>query len=262
MIALTVDDERLMLTTLTAAVKASPDISSVTEFTSCSKALEWAETNTPDIAFLDISMRGMGGLTLAEKLLALHPQCKIIFCTGYSEYAVDAFRIHVSGYLMKPITAQQVQREIDHIKGQKSQEKLLTIQCFGNFEVMCKGQMLRFKRTRSKEVLAIMVDRHGARLNAKTICAIMWPDSEDDTKNANYLHQLFIDLRNALRAVGAEEIFQQNGYQYSLDTQRIDCDYFNFLKTGKPPFRGEYMSQYSWAEETCALLWRELDKDG
>ena len=90
----------------------------------------------------------------------------------------------------------------------------------------------------------------------------MWPDSEDDTKNANYLHQLFIDLRNALRAVGAEAVVQQNGNQYSLDTQRIDCDYFSFLKTGKPPFRGEYMRQYSCAEETCALLWRELDKDG
>lgn len=262
MIALTVDDEQLMLTTLTAAVEASPDISAATAFTSCTKALEWAQTNTPDIAFLDISMRGMGGLTLAEKLLELHPQCKIVFCTGYSEYAVDAFRIHVSGYLMKPITAQAVQREIDHIKGQKQQEKLLTIQCFGNFEVSSKGQMLRFKRTKSKELLAIMVDRNGARLTAKTICAIMWPDGEDDAKNANYLHQLFIDLRNALRAVGAEEVFQQDGYQYYLDTRRIDCDYFNFRKTGKPPFRGEYMSQYSWAEETCALLWWETKNNG
>ncbi|MGN0612824.1 MAG: response regulator [Porcipelethomonas sp.] len=262
MIALTVDDERLMLTTLTEAVKVSPDISSVTEFTSCTKALDWAQTNTPDIAFLDISMRGMGGLALAEKIVELHPQCRIIFCTGYSEYAVDAFRIHVSGYLIKPITAQMVQREIDHIKGQKSYEKLLMIQCFGNFEVMCRGQMLRFKRTKSKEVLAIMVDRKGVRLTAKTICAIMWPESEDDTKNANYLHQLFIDLRNALRAVGADEIFKQDGYQYWLDTQRIDCDYFSFLKTGKPSFHGEYMSQYSWAEETCALLCRELEKNG
>ena len=42
MIAITVDDERPMLAALTAAVSASPDISSAMEFTTCSSALEWA----------------------------------------------------------------------------------------------------------------------------------------------------------------------------------------------------------------------------
>ena len=69
-----------------------------------------------DVAFLDINMRGIGGLGLAEKLLELQPRCKIVFCTGYQEYAVSAFQLHVSGYLMKPITADAVQKEIDHIK--------------------------------------------------------------------------------------------------------------------------------------------------
>ena len=120
MIALAVDDERIMLNALTKAISASPDIDEMASFTVCSEALEWASDNTIDIAFLDISMRGIGGLTLAEKILEMQPDCKIIFCTGYAEYAVDAFKIHVSGYLMKPITANAVQREIDYIKGQKT----------------------------------------------------------------------------------------------------------------------------------------------
>ena len=32
------------------------------------------------------------------------------------------------------------------------------------------------------------------------------------------------------------------------------CDYINYLETGKPEFHGEYMTQYSWAEATCAML--------
>ena len=32
------------------------------------------------------------------------------------------------------------------------------------------------------------------------------------------------------------------------------------VKTGKPEFRGEYMSQYSWAEETCGMLWENKTK--
>lgn len=255
MIAITVDDERLMLTALTKAVLASPDITSVEEFTTCSAALEWTKNHPVDIAFLDISMRGMGGLALAEKIAEIKPECKIIFCTGFSQYAVEAFRLHVSGYLMKPVTAEDVQREIDYIKGVEAKEKLLTVKCFGYFEAFSQGEALRFKRTRSKELLAVLVDRKGAGMTAKQICAIMWPERDDDMRSMNYLHQLFCDLRSALEAVGAEEILQQNGYYYSLDGERIDCDYYNFLQTGKPEFRGEYMTQYSWAEETCALLW-------
>lgn len=256
MIAITVDDERPMLTALTKSVLASPDITSVEEFSTCSAALEWSRNHPVDIAFLDISMRGMGGLALAESITEIRPNCKIIFCTGFSQYAVDAFRLHVSGYLLKPVTAEDVQREIDHIKGAKTKEKLLTVKCFGYFEVLFQGEALRFKRSRSKELLAVLVDRKGAEMTAKQICAIMWPESGGDVKSMNYIHQLFCDLRNALEAVHAEEILQQNGYYYSLDKERIDCDYYSFLQTGKPEFRGEYMTQYSWAEETCALLWK------
>ncbi|MDD6488530.1 MAG: response regulator [Clostridia bacterium] len=256
--ALTVDDEPIMLNALTSAVKLSPDISSVSQFTSCTAALKWAENHPIDIAFLDISMRGMGGLALAEKLIEIHPDCKIIFCTGFSEYAVEAFKIHVSGYLLKPITAKAVQAEINHIKGKKAKEKLITVKCFGNFEVMSNNEILKFRRSKSKELLAVMIDRKGAGMTSKQICAIMWTDNGNDDKHMNYMRQLFIDLRNTLKSIGAEAALVQNGYNYSLDTERIDCDYYSYLQIGKPEFQGEYMSQYDWAETTCAYLLHKL----
>ena len=87
MIAIAVDDEPLMLGALTKAIKASADITSVADFTSCEDALNFIKSNPADIAFLDINMRGMGGLSLAEKIVGLCPDCKIVFCTGYEEYA-------------------------------------------------------------------------------------------------------------------------------------------------------------------------------
>lgn len=68
MIAIAVDDEPLMLHALVKAIKASDDITTVTDFTSCEDALDFMKNNPADIAFLDINMRGMGGLSLAEKL--------------------------------------------------------------------------------------------------------------------------------------------------------------------------------------------------
>ena len=252
--AITVDDERPMLSALTSAVSASPDISDVWEFSSCTKVLEWAQSNPVDIAFLDIHMRGMGGLSLAEKLCALQPDCKIIFCTGYTEYALDAIQMHCAAYLVKPITKEAVQKEIDYIKGKKNKEKLLTVRCFGNFEATSKGVLLPFKRSKTMELLAFLIDRKGACVTAKQICAALWEDGTDDRKNQKYLYQLFYDLRATLEAIGASDVLKKSSVQYALDTDRIECDYYNYLATNTPKFFGEYMTQYSWAEETCALL--------
>jgi two-component SAPR family response regulator len=199
--AIAVDDELYMLEALEEAIRVSSDIGQVERFSTCSAALAYAMENPIDIAFLDINMRGIGGLGLAEKLLDLQPRCKIIFCTGYGEYAVSAFQLHVSGYLMKPITAEAVQKEIDHIKGVKATEKLLTIKCFGNFEVLYNGEILPFKRTKAKELLAVLVDRNGAGMTAKQICAVLFPNDTDDTKNAAYLRQLVLDLKNTLKTI-------------------------------------------------------------
>lgn len=101
-------------------------------------------------------MRGMGGLALAEKILSFRPDCKIVFCTGYEEYAIPAFKIHASGYLMKAISAEDVQGEIDSIKGVRQKEKLLTVQCFGHFDVHAKDKALEFKRSKTKELFAFL----------------------------------------------------------------------------------------------------------
>ena len=254
MIAIAVDDEALMLGALVSAIEASPDIMYVHKFSDCDEALDFAKANSVDIAFLDINMRGMGGLTLAEKLVEARPDCKIVFCTGYEEYAIPAFKMHASGYLMKPVSAEDVQNEINNIKGVRQKEKLLTVKCFGNFEVYAKNEKLVFKRLKSKELFAFLVDRNGAGMTAKQICAALFPDDMDDNKNSAYLRQLVLDLKNTLKAVGADGVLCHETPCYRVNTNLIKCDYITYLETGKPEFHGEYMSQYSWAEDTCAFL--------
>ncbi len=255
MIAIAVDDEPLMLGALAKAISASPDITALTKFSDCEAAIEHVRANPADIAFLDIQMRGMGGLSLAEKILELCPGCKIVFCTGYEEYAIPAFKLHASGYLLKPISAADVQAEINNIKGIRRREKPLQVQCFGNFEVFVGGEKLSFKRSKTKELLAFLVDRNGAGVTVAEICVALWEEDEA-AKSNNYIHQLFYDLRQTLAAVGAGDVFERNNYLYSVDTEKLDCDYYSYQKTGKPVFRGEYMTQYSWAEKTCGSLWK------
>ena len=254
MIAIAVDDEVLMLGALVAAIKSSPDISDVAQFTSCEDALDYVKETIVDVAFLDINMRGMGGLALAEKIVSVCPSCKIVFCTGYEEYAISAFKLHASGYLLKPVSASDVQTEIDNIKGIQQSEKRLNVKCFGNFEVYVNGEKVNFKRSKTKELLAFLIDRNGAGMTAKQICATLFHDDTDDTKNAAYLRQLVLDLKKTLNEIGAGDVLRHETPYYRIDTNLLKCDYFAFLECGKPKFYGEYMTQYSWAESTCAML--------
>ena len=254
MVAIAVDDEALMLRALVSAVSSSSDISKVVQFSDCEEALNYVKDNPVNVAFLDINMRGMGGLALAEKIIGYKPNCKIVFCTGYEEYAIPAFKLHASGYLMKPISKEDVQKEIDNIKGVRNKEKRLEVKCFGNFEVYAKGERVVFKRSKTKELLAFLVDRNGAGMTAKQICAVLFPYGSDDNKNVAYLRQLVLDLKSTLKAFGAEDVFRHETPYYRIDTNLIKCDYFSYLENKKPEFLGEYMAQFSWAEETCAML--------
>jgi two-component SAPR family response regulator len=120
--------------------------------------------------------------------------------------------------------------------------------------VYFNGEILPFKRKKAKELLAVLIDRNGAGMTAKQICAILFPDDTDDTKNLAYLRQLVLDLKNTLKAIRADEVLKHETPYYRINTNLIKCDYLSFLESGNPKFHGEYMTQYSWAEETCAML--------
>ena len=147
-----------------------------------------------------------------------------------------------------------MQGEINNIKGILRHEKVLTVKCFGNFEVYAKNEAITFKRLKTKELLAFLIDRNGAGMTAKQICAVLFRDDINEAKNLAYLRQLVMDLKNTLKAVGAESVLCHETPCYRIDTSLIKCDYISYLETGTPEFYGEYMTQYSWAEETCAML--------
>lgn len=128
MIAICVDDEPILLGRLDKVVAASPDIEHVEKFANELDALDFAARHAFDLAFLDIELHEMDGVDVAQRLREINPNCGIIFCTGHANYAVKAIsQVLVDGYLLKPIRANAVQREIDRLKARRStREKILT----------------------------------------------------------------------------------------------------------------------------------------
>ena len=82
MTIITADDEPLALEMLTDLVKTVKPDADVFSFSRPQKIVEWIKTNKADVAFLDIRMRGMTGLELAEAIKTKAPETNIIFVTG------------------------------------------------------------------------------------------------------------------------------------------------------------------------------------
>ncbi len=251
---LCVDDEPLMLIMLEKAVREAAPDADIHAFRYQEDLLEDAKKNGCDVAFLDIHMRGMNGVELAKELKSVNPKMNIIFVTGFSEYAGDAMKLHASGYIMKPVTAEEVKRELSDLRFPIAPRKdaLLRVQCFGNFDVFLpSGEHMHFERSRSKEIFAYLVHKCGSSCTIKEIAAILFEDEMYDQKQLNYMQQLTHSLMKSLRAVGAEAAVVKNFNALAVNPDVIDCDYYRFkeLDAGAVnSYENEYMSQYYWAD--------------
>lgn len=252
------DDEYMVLQENREVVEAAcPDAEIVTA-ENYLEALDAVKTASVDVALLDIEMPGITGLELAKRLKELDPKVNIIFATAYTEYAVEAFSMYVSGYLLKPLTKEAVTKALEHLRHPVQEEqKKLQVQCFGKFEVFYHGKPVPFARTKAKEIFAYLIDIKGAAANTGELCAVLWEDSTEVEKNRHYLRNLMADLRRALRQCDAEDVLIIKRNQFSIDTSKVDCDYYRYLngeKTAVDSYEGEYMTQYSWAEHAIGLL--------
>ena len=245
---LLVDDEELQLLRLTEAVKKALPADNV--FLSyANPVLAWEENKeTPvDIAFLDIDMPVINGILLAKKLKTVNPQVNVIFVTAYNEYALDAYKLHASGYVTKPVNLEKIQEELDGLRYtvELKPTKKLQVKCFGNFEVFAGGVPVKFSRKKSKELFAYLIDREGAAVNVNELNAILW---EEDKKS--YFRNLIADIQASLKAVDAEDVFIKRRNECFVDVNKIDCDAYEYRKDNPDAirmYRGEYMAQYSWA---------------
>lgn len=256
---LLVDDEQLCLDDLRFVLEKVAPGCQCTCFVSPAEALEQARTHPFDIAFLDIKMPEINGLSLAKQLQSIQPSLHIIFVTGYEEYAVSAFAIHASGYLLKPASTRDIQRELKFLYGDKNFSHTVQAKTFGGFELLVDGKPLVFNRAKSKELLACLIDRRGAGLTTREACNLLWEDGVYNTSRKNYFQTIVHDLRQTLHNANIESILIKSRNSIAIDPAAIDCDSYRFLD-GDPQairsYRHDYLPGYSWAEFTIGKLER------
>ena len=254
---LAVDDEKLMLERLVRCITEAVPQAEVVSFQKATECLAYAMKEQVDVAFLDIRMRMMDGMELARQIKLLQPKINIIFTTGYSDYIYDAVsEIRCSGYVLKPVTTEQIRRELDNLRHPIEQQSgaKVHMQCFGNFEVFVDGKVLPLKPEKMKELLAYLVDRKGALCSNSELLTVLWEDGGD---HYDYLKKCKKSLVAALDEASCKDVLVSKRGSIGVDKDAFSCDYYDWIE-GKPSginaYQGQYMTQYSWGEITNASL--------
>jgi len=267
------DDLRRLHTVLSECFEVT-DIQPTDNF---AMAMHMAVSMMFAIAVINIDFCARREAELLERLRKFNPNINIIFTCDRPASAGRTLSMHASGYLVKPYDRADIEREIGELRfpvqetaaapvrnAPKLSEKDETVapgklffRCFGKFEVFCDGQLIHFKRSAEKEILAYLVSLKGCGANTDEICGVLWEDYEQRDRRKGYFRVLMSDLSRTLEEYGGGDILVHSRNYFAVNTRVMNCDYYRYLD-GNPNYaglyRGEYMSQYSWAEMTNAYL--------
>lgn len=259
-----VDDELWALNALEAELEKELDIEVVGAFSDSEEAKEYIEKNQVDFALMDVQMPGINGLELGRTLRKSNPDAIIIYVSSYPEYFTDAYRnVRADYYMLKPYKHEDVEDALERARLlAKRQKKKIQIRTFGRFDVFINEQPVHFKNAKAKELFALCVDRRGGIVKMEEAIDKLWADSPLNEnvkaryrKAVAYLHALMMECR-------VPGIFVSGYGNCHIVKEAVSCDYYEFLDSDeKPHFFGEYMHEYSWAEETTARLEMQMQNN-
>ena len=254
-----VDTEREALDALSGQILSLQPGAELHTFESSLDALAQAREQEVDVAFLNPDMPELTGTDLGQYLKELNPFVNLIYTAGNVDDAARAFAQHASGYLLKPVVKQSVQKEMEDLRypEERKKHKRVFAQTFGNFELFVDGKPVAFKYTRTKEIVAILINNRGAQTTNGEIIACLWEDDGDPEKKQSYLSNLRQDLQNTFSRLKLNGIIIKQRGSLAIATERIECDLYDWLEKKQDSayhYLGDYMNQYSWPEYRHAEL--------
>lgn len=269
-----VDDEPISLKVMKMMLEGHENIQVVGTYTNPLKLLQEFLIVRPDCVFLDIAMRDLNGLELAEKLRDKNPKIAIYFVTAFNNYATQAFEINAIDYILKPVRPERLSKALEKIsenRGLKksSSQNRLKIRSFGTFEVFVGEEPITWLRAKPRELFAYLLQHEGKWVEKYKVCDALWREHGPDKALAN-LQTAVWAVRKTLREAGctlAEVNYFKDRYQLNIsdadwDLQQFDSEYQTFISSGIPEvgkkaisfYQGKYLSDEDWS-------WADIERE-
>ncbi len=254
---LVVDHDKKNLEQLVKAIKDFEPSAFVTVADNLDDALKIVNDRDFDAAFLEPDNKDkITAKDLALRMKERNRNTHILFMSKTKASMSDAFSVHADAYIMKPVKPDVVSREMDYLINfypAPLRPVKIVVKTFGGFNAYYQGKKLMFKRNKSKELLAILVDNRGVGLTTREACSMLFGGREYDEILLGYFHVVLTSLKSTLDQFGITNLIRKSVNYISINTDLIDCDMYRFLKgesNALMDYHGDYMKGYSWSERS------------
>lgn len=137
------------------------------------------------------------------------------------------------------------------------EKRTVFIRTFGYFDVFVEDKPIAFRNKKSKELLALLVDRKGGYLTSEEAISFLWEDEPVNAMTLSRYRKVALRLKNTLEEHGIPDIVEAVDGKRRIVMEKIKCDLYNYL-SGKEEcsqlFKGSYLTNYSWGEVTLGEL--------
>ena len=146
----------------------------------------------------------------------------------------------------------------------KKQKKSLEAKTFGNFTLLYENKVVKFSRSKSDELIGYLIYKNGSSVKTKELISALWGEHADSARYGSSLRNLIVDIKHTLGELQIQNFFIAEYNNFRINPEVVKCDYYDFLDgdaTALRSFTGEFMNQYSWAEDTVTFLEQKALKE-
>ena len=140
------------------------------------------------------------------------------------------------------------------------ENRTVSIRTFGYFDVFVGDTPIAFRNKKSKELLALLVDRKGGYITSEEAIGFLWEDEPANTLTLSRYRKVALRLKSTLEEYGITDIVEAVDGKRRIVMEKVECDLYNYL-SGKEEysqlFKGSYLTNYSWGETTLGELMNE-----
>lgn len=234
--AMLVDDEYFALKGLEIELLELGGVEIVGAYEDEIEALKMVPKLKPDIVFLDIDMPRLSGMEVFYEIKKFNPKTHVIFVTAYDRYAVKAFELNATDYIVKPVRRERLKKSLERLnivvdKNKPATNKKVSISCFGPFSMKVDGRTINIKwRTKKiEELIAYLACFRGDFISKEKIASELWPDM-DITKSKSNLYLAYYYLNKQSEQVGLAFPVESVKGKMRLNLELADVDIERFLR--------------------------------
>jgi len=253
-----IDDEVASLNTFLIKSMDNPDLLLQMFNKNPLASVEYVQRNKVEVAFLDINMPIINGVELAERLIEANDNILIVFITGYAHNEMEiSNRIgrNLIGFCYKPYNQDTLDKIISKIQVRLKAKRAVEIRTFGCFDVLINNEPVKFTGRKSKELLALLIDKCGSFVPMEIAATSLWPDNLPANSKRLYRDAVY-KLRRDLASIELDIVEFGWGQLRLINYDNISCDYWDYIKDPNSNiFCGSYLlPSYEWAIDTEMML--------